>query len=555
MNQRTSATEPFLIRQASNAPFWTMLAGGLLLFCSFPPPGLAWLAWLALVPWLALIATPAFSGSRPWLKIWLGGLIFQAASVYYIPIPHWMLWFGWLLLFVYLSVYPILFVWLGRIMVHDHRVPLVIAAPLVFTALEWVRAHMITGWGAMMLANSQVRYPRVLQICDLAGGYGLTFLMVMVSVAVMFLMARPGRHWKSMVAGVAALGVVLVYGQWRYADLQPRIEAALQSSAAAGGFSLDALVVQGAIDTRFPENDTEREQIDRQFFREYLDLQRQWTEQREPDSLPEVIFWPEGKYPVPLIEGGQESPQHRQSREDFRRFHRLLFAGIPLPPPLVTGVSVFGSGGENVYNSAILLNPDGTVGGRYDKMHRVLFGEYVPFSGWFPVLARLTPIGAGLTPGEAPESFVVGETRIAPNICFESIQTHLVREQLNTLATREEEPDVLLNLTDDGWFYGSALLDHHLACNVLRAVELRKPVVVAANTGLSALIDASGRIRVEGERRKREVLRIQVPVTRGLTSWYRTVGDWPAIFMTLVCVLAILTRRRGRGRRPAEAAG
>jgi apolipoprotein N-acyltransferase len=141
---------------------------------------------------------------------------------------------------------------------------------------------------------------------------------------------------------------------------------------------------------------------------------------------------------------------------------------------------------------------------------------------------------------------VVGPWRFAPSICFESVVSHLIRDSVNELAARGEEPDVLVNLTDDGWFYGAAVLDFHLASNVIRAVENRKPVIVAANTGLSAFIDATGKIRQLGPRRDRKVLVMTVPVT-GANSPYRTVGDWPALTLAAVCVIAILTRRRGRG--------
>ena len=91
--------------------------------------------------------------------------------------------------------------------------------------------------------------------------------------------------------------------------------------------------------------------------------------------------------------------------------------------------------------------------------------------------------------------FDIGGVRMAPNICYESVLSHVIRRQVNALAAEGREPDMLVNLTNDGWFWGSSELDMHLACGVFRAVECRKPLLIAANTGFSAWIDGDGRIR------------------------------------------------------------
>ena len=119
----------------------------------------------------------------------------------------------------------------------------------------------------------------------------------------------------------------------------------------------------------------------------------------------------------------------------------------------------------------------------------------------FPWLQRLTPLGDNLSAGRAPAMFTLGRLRIAPNICYETVLSHVIRGQINALAARGEEPNVLVNLTNDGWFWGSSELDMHLACGVFRAVECRKPLLIAANTGFSAWIDGDGRILRQGQRR------------------------------------------------------
>ncbi len=546
MNQSIANSSCWNLSVAGRHPLTAALLGAVLLCGTFPPTGWALLGWIALAPWLALIAVAEFQSSKPWLNIWLGGLVFWAAQVYYVTIPHWLLWFGWVLLFLYLSIYPLLFVWLGRILVHDHRIPLIVAGPVVFTALEWVRAHLISGFGFSMLSNSQYQWPIAIQISDLAGAYGLTFLMVMVNVGLLYLLSDFRTRWRSVLAGAVALLMVAGYGMARWNQLKHRVD-----NAESADNTLNVEVVQGSIDTRFPASREEQQAYAREQFQQYLTLQRQYDERNGSGSptrfAADLIVWPEGKYPVPDMLPGSAGPEVDRIRSEFGIFHEIVFEGYSgTPPPMIVGALSIDSAADDVYNAALLLDSNGLVRDRYFKIHRVLFGEYVPLQEWFPILDRLTPIGKGLTPGRQPKSFEIAGFRLAPNICFESAVTHQIRDSVNELDSLGREPDVLVNLTDDGWFYGTAALDHHLACNVMRAVENRKPVVVAANTGFSALIDASGRVRQQGPRRQTAVLELTVPVF-ATSSLYRTVGDWPAAILTISCVIGIITRRRGRG--------
>jgi apolipoprotein N-acyltransferase len=142
------------------------------------------------------------------------------------------------------------------------------------------------------------------------------------------------------------------------------------------------------------------------------------------------------------------------------------------------------------YNAALWIDPAGQIASRYDKMHLVMFGEYVPFVRYWPWLANRTPIGVGVTPGDRPTMFSVNGYRLSPSICFECTVPHLIRRQCRQLAQESGHfPDVLASITDDGWFWGSSILDLHLACAVFRAIEMRRPFVIAANTGISQRSD------------------------------------------------------------------
>ena len=144
-----------------------------------------------------------------------------------------------------------------------------------------------------------------------------------------------------------------------------------------------------------------------------------------------------------------------------------------------TTYRIFGSESEP-FNAALLIDPDGQVVQRYYKMHRVMVGEYMPFAEYFPWTKGLLP---SLSPGEKPVAFRVDDTLLSPSICFESAVPHLIRRQFNRLAREGSKPNLLVNLTHDGWFWGSSILDFQLAGAVFRAVELRVPCLVARQRG------------------------------------------------------------------------
>ena len=193
---------------------------------------------------------------------------------------------------------------------------------------------------------------------------------------------------------------------------------------------------------------------------------------------------------------------------------------------------------------------------RYDKCHRVAFGEYVPLADVFPWLYRLTPLPGGLNAGSGP--------CVLPGWQGPLLARHLLREhaaafrapQPAQLRADGAEPDVLLNLTNDGWFWGSSELDLHLACAVFRAVECRKPYLIAANTGFSAWIDANGQIVDQGPRRATGVIVAATSLDRRV-SWYSKHGDLPAGLCLLASGgLAMVGIRRWRiERKSAAAAG
>jgi apolipoprotein N-acyltransferase len=241
---------------------------------------------------------------------------------------------------------------------------------------------------------------------------------------------------------------------------------------------------------------------------------------------------------------------HRMSTDSVAQVAKVV---RQIGAPAIFGVERQHLGQDRVYlyNSALLLTAEGKPVACYDKMHPVLFGEYMPFVHWIPWLQRLTPINLTLDSGEHPVAFPVGSVRFSPNICYESVLSQVIRGQVAELTRAGQEPQVLVNLTNDGWFWGSSELDMHLVCGVFRAVECRKPMVIAANTGFSAWIDGDGRILAQGPRRATGTLVVDVCADLR-ASPYLAYGDIPAGiclgFCAALAVVGVVSRWRGRKR-------
>ena len=219
-------------------------------------------------------------------------------------------------------------------------------------------------------------------------------------------------------------------------------------------------------------------------------------------------------------------------------------------PEIPTGP---GATGLRRFNAAILFEPNRQALGFYHKMHLVPFGEYFPLIETLPWLRALTPFRnekpQSLNFGEAPISLPLGPYRLAVSICFEDTIPHVIRRSFAD-ADPAAQPDVLLNLSNDGWFHGSAELDMHLASGVFRCIENRVPLARAVNTGLSALVDGNGEIRDSLPKETNGVLTVTVPLDKR-TSYYSRWGDWLGLSCLAISIglvpLGVIRRERPSG--------
>ena len=547
---------------------WSLLSG-LLLWAAFPPLGWWPLAWIAPVGWLILVRCARLPGRRPYAVLAVGCLLHWLAVLEGIRLAHPALYLGWFALSGYMAAYTVLFVALTRIIVHRWRVSLLFAAPIVWTGLEWVRGHAITGFSMALLGHTQINWTTLLQIADIFGAYGVSFLVMFVAACLARMLpvetdadAAPIPRWElwPTIPAFLMMAVVLGYGVARQRDAE---------RASSPRSPLRVALIQGSFDTIFAY-DPER---DRNIFLRYLELSEQAVE-RYPTV--QLVVWPEsmfsGDLAEILIDGPMDVPadwpltaeEYRvrlQSRAEAfgykvedtaRRLNAIRSrsardgdAGIHL----IVGTDTLQMEADRTrrYNSALSIGPSGQVTGRYYKMHRVMFGEYIPWGDRFSWLYRITPMTQGLTPGPGPECFQIAGWNLAASICFESTVPHLIRWQVDQLRQSGKPPDALVNVTNDGWFWGSGILDLQLACGVYRAIENRLPVLVAANTGISAVIDSNGRIHDRGPRRGEAVLYAEIRDDARQT-WYHYLGDLPAGLCALCCLAAAIFGVVGRRR-------
>lgn len=538
------------------------LAGAVTMFLVQPPADLWWLAWLAPLPWLTLVTTARLDGPRPWLAIWTGGFIHWLFTIHWLRLPHPATSIGWVALAAYLACYVPLFVWAARRLVHGRGWPLVPAAALAWMACEQLRGTVLGGFSFGMLGHTQWRWTTLIQLADACGAVGVSGLVMAVAAACTTVLARGHRReLAAAAAAAAAMILALAYGSLR-----------LVTAPVAHDRPLDVLLVQGSIDTELKHDPDKAIDV----AQHYDTLTLEGLAVTGTASRPDLIVWPETmwRWPVlaidpaehlpepvveemlgPAVEGDSDADRQARCRAalERQRFEALETFAMRYGTTWLVGVdrqvvTPRATGGAEHFNSGLFLDAEGRPVACYDKMHPVMFGEYVPLAETFPVLYRITPLPAGLSAGAAPVAVEIAGYEVAPTICYETALPEAIRGLVRSLAARSRRPDVIVNLTNDGWFWGSSELDMHLAAAIFRAVEVRTPLVIAANTGFSAAIDGSGRLLDRGPRRQTATLRAAVRRDGRSSPWlaWGSVPVW--LCVTVVAILTLAMPRSGQPR-------
>ena len=517
-------------------PWLISIAFGISLYAALPYINFWPLAYIALI---LLICVTRFKHKpkRYYFQVWLGCYVHWLLACWFATRPHWAGFIGWVFMAGYLSLYYLLFVAFSRSLLARFRRFEVIIYPIVWVSLEWLRGHVITGYSQASLSHTHYELPIFIQVSDLFGSYTLSFVIAFVSTCLVLLLANKSIRKKCLYAtmAIAAVSATLAYGAYRISENRlPDAEP------------LSIAIIQGSMDTVFPWT----QELQDQSVNQYRDLT---IAARKAKSDLDLIMWPESAYPVLL---DPETPPEERTPDpvtfNFLYFALVGSASLPSDPPdtvyfpnripLLTGINTNAPSKKSVYNSATLIDQDGNIVNTYHKNHLVMFGEYIPFGDKFPVLYDLAPIPRGLAAGNAPELIKINGYGICANICFESTVPHFIRSQLNRLESNGQNVDIIANVSNDGWFWGSNCLDQHFASNVFRSVENRKPTIAAVNTGFSAHIDGNGIIVKKGGRRSPEYLLVEV-YRDGRDSLYRLVGDWPVIGLSILVLAGVIFSR------------
>ncbi len=448
---------------------------GLLLFASFPELDFYFFAWFALVP--ALIALYDKEIRFAFKAGLLMGMIYFFGTTYWIyhalyvygSMPFILSIFWVVLLSLYLSLYPATFCLLYSIALKKTFLPSLVTAPCIWTSLEFIRSYALTGFPWSSLGYSQYKFLPVIQVADITGIYGISFLIVAlngmiadISITRKIRKEKPLYSSLSFVGGSICLSLILIlvlsYGYFRlYQERSYTI--------------FKAAIIQGNID--------QDKKWDIHYQKAVLDTYKKLT-LTAADKAPDIIIWPETALPFIFKEDKYLTEELISFQKELNSY--LLFGSILIKE------SNRKTKENKLSNSALLLDRNGNISYIYDKIHLVPFGEYIPLRNILFFIDKLVYGLGDYYPGDHYLSAVTPFGSFATLICYEVIFPGMVRKFFT------DGGDFIVTITNDAWFGNTHGPYQHFSMAVFRAVENRKPVLRAANSGISGFIDSSGRI-------------------------------------------------------------
>lgn len=533
-----------------------LLAGTLLMMSLIHAPIDQWyLAYVCMVPWLVVVGGTAIA-NRVYVASWVLGFAYFLINMYWMEVPTGM---GYVALSAYLACYFPLAACPIRHAVRRRRIPLSVAMPLVWIGVEFARGLVISGFPWFFLGHSQYATLPMIQISDLVGAYGVSFVIAAINGGLADLIfAKYGnvptdhaasqrqRAYKSLIFAVALAVFTLGYGFFR-----------LSQDTITDGPNI-ALLQQYYPNYADPES-AAKEAGPEEKMLAYFELMAAAGKEN-----PDLYLFPESAWYMHL---NQEFLEMDTDALHFQRFarakdfsllcynelrnwaittntHIVVGSTTRTPTPLSLRQR------DDLRNSAFHFTPSGEQPKRHDKVHPVLFGERVPFRYGrlrflYLWLNSLSPFGSSgheysITPGEEVQVFDMktGDQtyHFGVPICYEDVMPYVCRRIAWDSETNNKRVDFLLNISNDGWFGKRNEQEQHFAICTFRAVENRVGVARTVNTGVSGFIDPNG--RAYG---KIPVGEVDYVVDRvkmdSRTSLYSRIGDIFAILCSVVAVL------------------
>lgn len=426
-----------------------------------------------------------------------GGLHWIYYSIYqYGGTPFWVSVILNALLIALMAVYIAALGWLGRrYLARLSFLQQCLGVTLLWPLMEWFRGVFLTGFPWLSLGYSHLNDP-LAGFAPVLGVYGVGFMSLLVSVGLALLAGSLWRRgqWTSSANGIVGAGFVV-------AILLLGMGLQQVQWTQASGKDLHIAIVQGNIDQGRKWSHTGRVES----LRVYQQMSREnWGQ--------DLVVWPETS--VPYFYDDAKAYLMRLSAE-ARRADTALLVGVPIRE----------SGGD-YFNSVIGL---GAADGRYDKQHLVPFGEYVPLKMLLGELLQFLRVPmSNFTAGDTVQTpIVAGKRKLATSICYEDLFARDMREQV--LAS-----EMLVNVTNDGWFGDTVAPAQHLQIARMRALEFGRGMVRAANTGVSALIDAKGNIVSQSRQGERTVLTGRLTPKTGGTPYSHFGDAWLSVLLALL---------------------
>ena len=474
------------------------LLSGILLILSFPDFDLEFLAWFALVPLFYSIKGKGLYHS---FKLgFLTGTISFLGILYWIivavhtygNIPLILSGFILLLLVVYLSLYVGAFTYLTRLIQKHSGLETILFAPLLWVALEYLRSFLLTGFPWANLGYSQYLNLPFIQMADITGPYGPSFVILLVNATLFWVLHQWSKRtfpFKEVIITVIILLGSLIYGYLKMGAVGRQM---IQNPPLKIG------LVQGNIDQSV--------KWDESFQKETLKIYEKLSF-KTAEEKPDLIIWPETATPFFF----QNAKEYQPFVLDIpKKTNAFLLFGTPSYKPR--------KGKVDHYNSAYLVSPSGELIGKYDKIHLVPFGEYIPMQD---LLFFIGSLGEGIgdfKSGKEIYNFSLPQGKFGVLICFEIIFPDLCRRFVKGGA------NFLVTITNDAWFGRTSAPYQHFSVATFRAVENRVFIARAANTGITGLIDPKGKIVNRGGIFTEEAINGTIRLSKDKT-FYTLYGD------------------------------
>lgn len=521
----------------------------LLLGAAFPPVNLSPLSWVALVPlfWsLDHVRSQAPIGERQAGRFallkrtffvgWLFGFFFFLAAVYWVfysmyvygGVPLVLSLFFMLLLVSLLAIYMALFALAWTWTDGFNTLLRLFLVPSAWVGLEYLRGLLFTGFPWAFAGYTQARLSPLIQIADIFGVYGLSFLVVLVNLAIygyffrrdegMAVLGLEGRKAAVLVA-LVLLTSTLAYGFIKIDVFEARLP---------NWKPMKVGVAQGNIEQSIKWDPKHRSKT--------IEIYSALSLKAALDG-PKLIVWPESAVPFYLI---YENKLGGLVRDVARDSHTYLLTGSPHFEDNEPGSVEW----ESYYNSAFLIDPAGDIKGRYDKVKLVPFGEYVPMKKVLFFVKKLTAGFGDFTPGPGHMPIDMDGVGLGILICFESIFPDI------SIAAVKSGARMLVVLTNDGWFGPTSAAYQHFDMAILRAVENRVYLIRAANRGISGVVDPLGRVIEETGLLTRESFVVEA-ATRdrdgvGRQTFFAVYGRFFPIALILFFIFASIFKIKDR---------